>query len=56
MGAEAFQMDIDQVAYPKIVNMERKYKRMADLYLKAGDTVKAKEAQLKANEWRIKRK
>ena len=48
LGAEAYQMKIDQTAYPEIVDTYKYYNDMAEWYWFAGDKSKAIEAQQKA--------
>lgn len=48
LGAEAYQMRIDQTSYPEIVNMPQYYNNMAEWYWLAGDKSKAIDAQQKA--------
>ncbi len=50
LGAEAYQIEINEIPYPEIVNMAKKYNNMADWYLLAGDKLKAGVARQKANE------
>jgi thiol-disulfide isomerase/thioredoxin len=48
LGADAYQVEIDQIVYPELVNMSRIYKGMAEMYWRANNKVKAIEAQQKA--------
>jgi len=50
LGAEAYQTEIDHIAYPELVNMSRLYNNMAEMYWRANNKVKAIEAQQKAIE------
>jgi thiol-disulfide isomerase/thioredoxin len=50
LGAEACQLEIDQIPYPEIVNMSKRYSKMAEWYWRACDKSKAIEAQRKAIE------
>ncbi len=50
LGAEACQAEIDQIPYPEIVNLPRKYKRMAEFYWHANNKPKAIEGVQKAIE------
>jgi thiol-disulfide isomerase/thioredoxin len=50
LGAEALQVEVDQVVYPEFVNVANMYNRMAAMYAKANNKVKAIEAQQKAIE------
>ena len=48
LGAEAYQTEIDDTPYPELVNMPKRYNKMAEWYWRANDTAKAIEAQQKA--------
>ena len=48
LGAEAYQVKIDQITYPEIMNMSKYYNNMADLYWLAKNTSKAIDSQNKA--------
>ncbi len=48
LGAEAYQLEIDNLVYPELVDMSKLYKEMGTLYWRAGDRLKATEAQQKA--------
>ena len=48
--AEAYQIKIDQIPYPELVNMPRLYSKMAGWYWRAKDKLKAIDAQQKAIE------
>lgn len=50
LGAEACQLEIDQITYPEIVNMSKRYSKMAEWYWRACDKSKAIGAQQKAIE------
>ncbi len=50
LGAEAYQAQIDQIAYPELVNMARPYNKMAEWYGCANDKSKAIHFQQKAIE------
>jgi thiol-disulfide isomerase/thioredoxin len=50
LGAEAYQVEIDQVPYPELANMPKLYSNMAQMYWRAKDKLKAIEAQQKAIE------
>lgn len=50
LGAEAYQVEIDQVVFPELVNVANMYKNMANMYLKANNKAKAIDAQQKAIE------
>ena len=50
LGAEAHQIDIDKLPYPQLVNLPKRYSKMAELYWCANDKLKAIEAQQKALE------
>lgn len=54
LGALAYQMYIDNLTYPEIMDMPKIYRYAADLYLKANDTAKANECELKANKYERK--
>lgn len=44
LGAEAYQAQINDIVYPELVNMPKRYSKMAQWYWKAGDKVRAIEA------------
>lgn len=48
LGAEASQLEIDNLVYPELFDMSVLYGAMATLYWRAGDRLKATEAQQKA--------
>lgn len=48
LAAEAHQKDIEQIPYPQLVNMARRYHKMAECYYCAGDKVNAIKAGQKA--------
>jgi thiol-disulfide isomerase/thioredoxin len=48
LGAECYQAEIDRIIYPKIVDMAKKYREMAEWYRLAGDKLKAIQAEKKA--------
>lgn len=48
LGAEAYQTDIDHIPYPEIVNIQKRYHRMAALYWRANEKSKAIDAEQKA--------
>jgi len=50
LGAEAQQTAIDQWPYPELLNMPKRYNKMAEWYWRANDKSKAIDAQLKAIE------
>jgi thiol-disulfide isomerase/thioredoxin len=50
LGAQAYQVEIDQVPYPELANMPKLYSNMAQMYWRAKDKLKAIEAQQKAIE------
>jgi len=50
LGAEAYQVTIDQIVYPELVNIPKLYKNMADMYWRSKNKSKAIEAQQKAIE------
>jgi thiol-disulfide isomerase/thioredoxin len=50
LGAEAYQVDIDRTPYPEIVNMPKKYHKMADMYWRANEKAKAIDVMQKAIE------
>ena len=50
LGAEAYEVKIDQIPYPEIVNISKYYNKMAEWYWRAKDKPKAIEAQQKAIE------
>ena len=50
LGAEAYQVRIDQIPYPEIVDIFKLYHKMAEWYLIAGDKSKAIDAMQKAIE------
>jgi thiol-disulfide isomerase/thioredoxin len=50
LGAEAYQLKIDQIPYPEIVDMSRLYNRMAEWFRLANDKSKAVVSQQKAIE------
>lgn len=50
LGAEAYQVEIDQLPYPEIADIPKYYKKMADMYFLAKNKPKAIEAMQKAIE------
>ena len=50
LGAEAYQLSIDQIPYPEIVNISKYYNKMADFYWLAKNKSKAIDSQNKAIE------
>jgi thiol-disulfide isomerase/thioredoxin len=50
LGAEAYQADIDQLPYPQLANLSKRYNKMAEWYWRAKDKSKAITAQEKAIE------
>ena len=50
LGAEAYQLQIDQIPYPEIINMAREFSNMANLYWLAKNKSKAIDSQNKAIE------
>lgn len=50
LGAEAYQMEIDHIPYPEIVDTFKYYNKMAEWYWRAGDNSKAIEAEQRAIE------
>ncbi len=50
LGAEAYQAQIDKIAYPELANMPKHYNKMAAWYERAGDKSKAIDARQKAIE------
>lgn len=48
LGTEACQEEIDAIPYPELVNMPKRYNRMAEWYWRANDRSKAIKAQQKA--------
>lgn len=50
LGAEAYQVEIEHIVYPKLANMPKIYNKMAEMYWLAKNKVKAIEAQQKAIE------
>jgi len=50
LGAQAYQIQINQIAYPEIVNMHKLYHKMAAWYWLAADKPRAIEAEQKAIE------
>jgi len=50
LGAEAFQVKINQIVYPEIVDIASIYRKMANMYLLAGNKTKAQYARQKAVE------
>ena len=50
LGAEAHQMHIDKFPYPQLLNLPKHYSKMAELYWRANDKLKAIETQQKAIE------
>lgn len=50
LGAEAYQAEIDQIPYPELVNMCKRYNTMADWYWRAKNKSKAIDAMQKAIE------
>ena len=50
LGAEACQLQIDQIPYPEIINMAREFSNMANLYWLAKNKSKAIDSQNKAIE------
>ena len=45
LGAEAYQFEIDHTVYPELVNISKRYNRMAEWYWRAGKKCKAIKAQ-----------
>ncbi len=43
LGAEAYQAEIDNIIYPELVNMPKRYYKMGECYWHAGDKTKAIE-------------
>lgn len=56
LGAEAYQIAIDDIPYPELVNMPKRYNKMAEWYWRANEKAKAIDAQTKAIEELKKRK
>ncbi len=56
LGAEAYQMDIDNIPYPEIASTQKLYHRMAYLYWRANEKTKAIDAEQKAIETLKKKK
>jgi len=50
LGAQAYQVRINQIPYPELVNIPRFYHQMAAWYWRANDKSKAVDAELKAIE------
>jgi len=50
LGAEAYQMEIDHIPYPEIVNTSKLYHQMANFYWRANQKSKAVDAEQKAIE------
>jgi thiol-disulfide isomerase/thioredoxin len=50
LGVQAHQMDIDKFPYPELLNFPKRYSKMAELYWRAGNKLKAIESQQKAIE------
>ena len=50
LGAEAYQVKIDQIPYPEIVDISKLYHKMAEWYWRANDKSKAIDAEQKAIE------
>jgi hypothetical protein len=48
LSANAYQVRIDQIPYPKIVNISKLYNKMAEWYWRAKNKSKAIDAQQKA--------
>lgn len=48
LGAEAYQIKIDQIVYPELVNVPKLYYQMAEWYWRAKNKSKAIDAQQKA--------
>jgi len=48
LGAEAYQADIDLIPYPEIVNTPKLYHKMAALYWRANEQLKAIDAEQQA--------
>jgi len=48
LGAEAYQAEIDQIPYPELVDISKRYVKMADWYWLAKNKIKAIESQQKA--------
>ncbi|OQP61173.1 hypothetical protein A3860_05505 [Niastella vici] len=48
LGAEAYQAEIDHIAFPENVDLYKFYNNMATLYWRANDSLKAIDAQQKA--------
>lgn len=55
-GAEAYQAEIDDTPYPELVNMPKRYNKMAEWYWRANEKEKAVAAQTRAIEELEKRK
>ncbi|MFT3946999.1 MAG: TlpA disulfide reductase family protein [Agriterribacter sp.] len=56
LGAEAYQAEINDMLYPELVNIPRRYAKMAGWYWRANEKEKAIAAQTKAIEELKKRK
>jgi len=50
LGAEAYQAQIEEIAYPELANMAGRYNKMAEWYWRSGDKLKAIHSQQKAIE------
>lgn len=50
LGAEAYQVELDQIVYPEMINMSKIYSKMAECYYRADNKSKAIQAQQKAIE------
>ncbi|MFT3749813.1 MAG: TlpA disulfide reductase family protein [Agriterribacter sp.] len=50
LGAEAYHAEIDDTPYPELVNMPKRYNKMAEWYWRANEKEKAIKAQQKAIE------
>ena len=51
LGAKAYQLTIDGIPYPEIINMGREFSNLAALYWQAKEKIKAIENQQKAVDW-----
>lgn len=51
LGAKAYQLTIDGIPYPEIINMGREFSNLAALYWQAKEKIKAIESQQKAVDW-----
>lgn len=50
LGAEAYQAQNNQIAYPELVDMAKRYNKTAEWYRRSGDKAKAVQFQQKAIE------